>query len=552
MVPLLFFQAVFVIWPFLLLKSLHPRQLQTLAALQMYFKQCHEPPSEKTRWRSLMFGWNTSFAPFTIRFPGRYHCSLLKSFADWPNRTRLPCVIYLCNSVCQAPRGSSIMMFSMFSLARATCRGALAISNTFNKNCDRMESSWDLYPMIRRMEEEKKRKQRCRRRLLKSAPSQCERVWARACAFARLLLHSSPLWEGWSSGVSLHQLLGDHVLMWVFWSFVARREALFLRSGFLRCCELCTFPLLGTVAPWHRGTWCNFLSAIVVSPGATSVRAIVVSASGKPRWWGSWKKLTGWGFIRQITRQIPAAAMVTRDTGHHWPKHLTHASAPKRWAGERVHSATLTNKFQGWMERYQKHVFFLKVDSDFLSWRPDFGKKTRYCYFLIGAIDSRKRPCIFFFIPGKMQAVQVVMIWWKFRNQHLGSFFFGILAARISSSGRSCASPATFPSRGKKLLRTRRRGVMFLDTEAMAHARLNNQERFGEGGLGGHKMARFHYIDPDLWCSDVWIVTYYMIWKNGHMNKGKWLGKYSCPRDPSWVMGCRNVDNPIPASLFFP
>ena len=74
----------------------------------------------------------------------------------------------------------------------------------------------------------------------------------------------------------------------------------------------------------------------------------------------------------------------------------------------------------------------------------------------------------------------------------------GILAARISSSGRSCASPARFPSRGKKLLRTRRRGVMFLDTEAMAHARLNNQERFGEGGLGGRKMARFHYIDSDL------------------------------------------------------
>ena len=70
-----------------------PGSCATLAALQMYFKQCHEPPwSEKTTWRSLMFGWNRSFAPFTIRFPGRYHCSLLKSFADWPNGTRLPCV----------------------------------------------------------------------------------------------------------------------------------------------------------------------------------------------------------------------------------------------------------------------------------------------------------------------------------------------------------------------------------------------------------------------------------------------------------------------------
>ena len=90
-----------------------------------------------------------------------------------------------------------------------------------HKNCDRMESRWDLYPLIWRIQ---KRRQRCRRRLLKSATSQCERVCAWACAFARLPLHSSPL-LGWSLGVSLHQLLGeqflvivaqmmDHVLMW--------------------------------------------------------------------------------------------------------------------------------------------------------------------------------------------------------------------------------------------------------------------------------------------------------------------------------------------------
>ena len=67
------------------------------------------------------------------------------------------------------------------------------------------------------------------------------RAWA--CAFARLLLHSSPLWEGWSLGISLHQLLGDHVLMWVFWSFVPRR--LWTRSGFLLVSTgvvKCTFP----------------------------------------------------------------------------------------------------------------------------------------------------------------------------------------------------------------------------------------------------------------------------------------------------------------------
>ena len=248
----------------------------------MYFKQCHEPPwSEKTTWRSLIFGWNTSFAPFTIQFPGRYSCSLLKSIADWPNGSRLPCVHSLCNSVCQASRCSSIMMFSMSSLARATCPGALAISNTSHKNCDRMESSWDLCPMIRRMEEEKKRKQRCRRRLLKSAPSQCERVWARACAFARLLLHSSPLWEGWSLGISLHQLLGDHVLMWVFWSFVPRREAPFLRNpvffGVVSCVpsHLVQKTHRNTTIAWHRGTrtWCTF-------------EARLWKASGKPRWWG--------------------------------------------------------------------------------------------------------------------------------------------------------------------------------------------------------------------------------------------------------------------------
>ena len=55
--------------------------------------------------------------------------------------------------------------------------------------------------------------------------------------------------------------------------------------------------------------------------------------------------------------------------------------------------------------------------------------------------------------------------------------------------------------------------------------------------------------NPDAPCMDCHLVHYM---NNGHMNKGKWLGKYSCPMDPSWVMGCRNVDNPIPASLFFP
>ena len=193
----------------------------------MYCKQCHEPPwSEKkivlyTR-RSLIFGWNASFASFTMQCPERYRCSLLRSFADWTSGTRLPCVHLIRNSVCQGPVCSSQMVFSMFSLARATWRGALAISDMSHSNCDRMESRWDLYPLIWRIQ---KRRQRCRRRLLKSATSQCERICAWACAFARLPLHSSPLLGKRSLGVSLHQLLGepflvivaqmmDHVLMW--------------------------------------------------------------------------------------------------------------------------------------------------------------------------------------------------------------------------------------------------------------------------------------------------------------------------------------------------
>ena len=146
----------------------------TLATLQMYCKQCHEPPwSEKkivlyTR-RSLMIGWNASFASFTMQCPERYRCSLLRSFADWTSGTRQSEIL------CQGPVCSSQMVFSMFSLARATWHGALAISDMSHSNCDRMESRWDLYPLIWRIQ---KRRQRCRRRLLKSAPSQCERICA--------------------------------------------------------------------------------------------------------------------------------------------------------------------------------------------------------------------------------------------------------------------------------------------------------------------------------------------------------------------------------------
>ena len=119
----------------------------------MYFKQCHEPPwSEKkivwNTWRSLVFGWNSSFALFTIQCPEQYSCSLLNSFADWTNGTRLPCAHSLTNSVCQAPVRRSSMAFFLFSLAHATRRGDLAISDMSRENCHGMESSWDLYPLI--------------------------------------------------------------------------------------------------------------------------------------------------------------------------------------------------------------------------------------------------------------------------------------------------------------------------------------------------------------------------------------------------------------------
>ena len=98
------------------------------------------------------------------------HYTATVYYADSTNGIRL-CAFRQQFCVCQGAVCSSIMMYSMFSLARATWRGALAMSDMSHKNCDPMESSWDLYPMIWRTQ---KRRQRCRRRLLKSAPSQCE------------------------------------------------------------------------------------------------------------------------------------------------------------------------------------------------------------------------------------------------------------------------------------------------------------------------------------------------------------------------------------------
>ena len=198
-VPLLFFQAVLVILPFAV--QISTPKLATL--LQMYFKQPHEPlPGKKIAFCrcSLIYAWNSSFAPFTVKFPERYRCSLLKSFADWTNGTRLPRVHSLTNSVRQGPMCSSSMMFSMFSSAHAH-----AIPSMCCQSCNRMESTWDLCPMIWRIQ---KRRQRCRRRLLKSAPSQS---WA--CAFPRVPLRSDLLAPVSANSVVIVAQTVDHVSM---------------------------------------------------------------------------------------------------------------------------------------------------------------------------------------------------------------------------------------------------------------------------------------------------------------------------------------------------
>ena len=226
----------------------------------MYCKQCHELRwSEKKvvcrTWRCVIFGWNSNFAPFTIP---PYRCSLFRSFADWPIGTRLPCVHSPNGSVCYAPVCSSIMIFSLFPLARATWRGALAISDMSHKNCNRMESRWDICPMIWRLHN---RRQRCRRRLLKSAPSPSERVWAQArlfcinLLFGRAEVQESPC-NSFSENRFLSLLCSRCIMFWCeLQRFVLRRLSV---SAFFRFLGWCEVPrhvketLRNTSKPAHR------------------------------------------------------------------------------------------------------------------------------------------------------------------------------------------------------------------------------------------------------------------------------------------------------------
>ena len=205
----------------------------------------------------VIFGWNSNFAAFTIP---PYRCNLFKSFADWPIGTKLPCVHSPNGSVCYAPVCSSIMIFSLFPLARATWRGALAISDMFHKNCNRMESTWDLYPMIWRLHN---RRQRCRRRLLKSAPSPCERVWAQARLFCiNLVFGRAEVQESPCNSFSANRFLSLCSRCIMFWCelqrFVLRRLSV---SAFFRFLGWCEVPrhvketLRNTskpAHPWHK------------------------------------------------------------------------------------------------------------------------------------------------------------------------------------------------------------------------------------------------------------------------------------------------------------
>ena len=94
-VPQLLFQAVLALWPFLA-QITYSKDGTLATLLQMYRKQCHELPwSEKetvcSTWCCLIFGWNSSFASFTIQRPERYRCSVSRFFADWTNGTTSLC-----------------------------------------------------------------------------------------------------------------------------------------------------------------------------------------------------------------------------------------------------------------------------------------------------------------------------------------------------------------------------------------------------------------------------------------------------------------------------
>ena len=214
----------------------------------MYFKQGYEPPwSEKkiglSTWRTLIFGCGIRVShrsPFNVlRIPERYRGSLLRSFADWTNRTRLPCLHSVGNSVCQGPVCSSHMVFSMSSLVRATWRGALAISDMSYNNCDRMESRWDLYPLIWRITEAKTTMPTTSSEIRSFA------VWMSMCvslcicqtsfpfisSFGRTEVQGSPCTSFLVNRLLPLAQMMDHVLMWAP-KFSSQK---IVRFGFLVC-----------------------------------------------------------------------------------------------------------------------------------------------------------------------------------------------------------------------------------------------------------------------------------------------------------------------------
>ena len=168
--PKCLFQAVLVIRPNFRSKSLHPRRLRNtcnpaadvflaVSWTALVIENCSRLMMLRNTWVEF------KFRSIHIAMSWEIPLNLLRSFADW-TWTRLPCVHFLSNSMCQRPVCCSSMMFAMF-LARATRRGSFALSDVSHANCNHTESRWDLGPMIWRIQ---KRRRRKRRRLLKSAP----------------------------------------------------------------------------------------------------------------------------------------------------------------------------------------------------------------------------------------------------------------------------------------------------------------------------------------------------------------------------------------------
>ena len=189
-VPKVCRQAVSVIWPIYCPSLYIQGGCPALAALLQIISSSAMKRLGQTRKVSSAHdaAWYSGGSQIS-RSSQWYRFSFWRSFPDWTNWTSPACIL----PSSHVP--SSFATFSMFSLQfpSATRRSVLSVSDMSSKNCDRMESIWDLGPMIWRI---KTRRRPCRLRsrkakgLLKSAPfALClrhvkERAWAWSLPFA--------------------------------------------------------------------------------------------------------------------------------------------------------------------------------------------------------------------------------------------------------------------------------------------------------------------------------------------------------------------------------